>query len=85
LRRDEAELEADAGRMIAERADAFGMTLSLPVATLRDDCLLAQFQHGEPLRSEQGYPLRLIEPGWEGATEVEAQSGGRAYTGDGAQ
>lgn len=31
-----------------------------------DDALLALFQNGERLRPENGYPVRLLLPGWEG-------------------
>jgi sulfane dehydrogenase subunit SoxC len=36
-----------------------------------DDCLLALWQNGERLRPEQGYPMRLVVPGWEGVTHVK--------------
>ena len=68
---DEASVKWSARWAIAEGADAFGMTISLPLSKLRDDCLLAVMQNGEPLRPEQGYPLRLIVPGWEGVTHVK--------------
>src|SRR5207249_326225 len=35
------------------------------------DVLVAYGQNGEPLRPEQGYPLRLIVPGWEGNINVK--------------
>ena len=63
---DEAGVTADARWLIAEGADAVSMVVSLPLAKAREDCLLALFQNGERLRPEQGYPLRLLVPGWEG-------------------
>jgi sulfane dehydrogenase subunit SoxC len=36
-----------------------------------DDVIVAYGQNGEPLRPEQGYPLRLIVPGWEGLFNVK--------------
>ncbi|MGH8597275.1 MAG: sulfite dehydrogenase [Gammaproteobacteria bacterium] len=68
---EEAGMTDRAAWMIAEGADAFGMTISLPLKKGLDDCLLALYQNGEPLRPEQGYPLRLIVPGWEGVTNVK--------------
>jgi len=68
---DEAGIKDQATWAIAEGADAFGMTMSLPLAKLTDDCLLALFQNGERLRPEQGYPLRLLVPGWEGVLNVK--------------
>ena len=36
-----------------------------------DDVIVAYGQNGEPLRPEQGYPLRLVVPGWEGPFSVK--------------
>ena len=36
-----------------------------------DDAILALYQNGERLRPENGYPLRLILPGWEGVLNVK--------------
>ena len=33
--------------------------------------LLALYQNGEPIRPEQGYPVRFIMPGYEGSTSVK--------------
>lgn len=68
---EEAGVEDDAQWVIAGGTDAFGLTTSLPLAKARDDCLLALFQNGERLRPEQGYPLRLLVPGWEGVLHVK--------------
>ncbi|MBI3680755.1 MAG: sulfite dehydrogenase [Acidobacteria bacterium] len=57
--------------ILAEGADACRMQRSIPLAKAIEDILLAYGQNGEPIRPEQGYPLRLIVPGWEGATHVK--------------
>ncbi len=67
----EAGLESGARWLIAEGADAFSMTVSIPLDKALDDCLLALFQNGERLRPEQGYPVRLLVPGWEGVLNVK--------------
>ncbi len=36
-----------------------------------DDCLVVYAQNGEALRPEQGYPLRLVVPGWEGNVSIK--------------
>ena len=36
-----------------------------------DDALVVWAQNGEPLRPEQGFPLRLLVPGWEGNANVK--------------
>src|SRR5579863_2851550 len=57
--------------MLAEGADAAAMTRSIPIAKAFDDAMLAYAQNGERLRPEQGYPLRLLLPGYEGNTSVK--------------
>lgn len=57
--------------VLAEGADAAGMTRSVPIEKALDDALLAYAQNGERLRPEQGYPLRLFLPGFEGNMSVK--------------
>jgi sulfane dehydrogenase subunit SoxC len=56
---------------LAEGADAAVMTRSIPIAKAWDDALIAYGQNGEPLRPEQGYPVRLFLPGVEGNASVK--------------
>ena len=57
--------------MLAEGADAAAMSRSIPMAKAMDDAMLALFQNGERLRPENGYPVRLFLPGWEGNMSVK--------------
>jgi sulfane dehydrogenase subunit SoxC len=57
--------------LVAEGADAAVMTRSIPMKKAMDDILVAYGQNGEAIRPEQGYPLRLVIPGWEGNTQVK--------------
>src|SRR5258706_5491531 len=57
--------------VMAEGADACRMMRSIPIAKAMDSSLLAYGQNGEAIRPSQGYPLRLINPGWEGNTNVK--------------
>jgi sulfane dehydrogenase subunit SoxC len=57
--------------ILAEGADAAVMTRSVPLDKAWSDALLAYGQNGEAIRPEQGYPLRLILPGWEGNTHIK--------------
>jgi sulfane dehydrogenase subunit SoxC len=57
--------------LVAEGADAAVMTRSIPLKKAMDDILVAYGQNGEAIRPEQGYPLRLVIPGWEGNTQVK--------------
>jgi sulfane dehydrogenase subunit SoxC len=68
---DEVGLKPDASWLIAEGADACRMQRSVPIRKELDDALLAYGQNGEPLRPEQGFPLRLLTPGWEGNVQVK--------------
>lgn len=57
--------------MLAEGADASALTRSIPVSKAADDVLVAWSQNGERLRPENGFPLRLIVPGWQGNVNVK--------------
>jgi sulfane dehydrogenase subunit SoxC len=57
--------------MLAEGADAVGHDRSIPVEKAMQDGLLAYAANGEDLRPSQGYPLRLLLPGFEGNTNVK--------------
>ena len=68
---DEVGLKKEAKWVMAEGADAARMNRSLPLDKCLDDCLVVYGQNGEALRPEQGYPLRLLVPGWEGNVSVK--------------
>ena len=59
-------VQPDGTWLLAEGADSAAMTRSIPMEKALDDCLVAYSMNGERLRPEQGYPLRLIVPGFEG-------------------
>lgn len=67
----EAGLKPGAKWVLAEGADAAGMTRSIPIDKALDDAMIVFAQNGEMLRPEQGYPVRLFTPGWEGNTSVK--------------
>ena len=62
---DEAGLRPNARWIMAEGGDAAAMNRSIPLAKALDDCLIAFKMNGEALREENGYPARLVVPGWE--------------------
>ncbi|AGK58061.1 oxidoreductase molybdopterin binding protein [Hyphomicrobium denitrificans 1NES1] len=68
---DEAGVDPSASWVIAEGADANLLNVSLPLSKLMDDAIVALYQNGERLRPENGYPVRLVVPGWEGITNVK--------------
>jgi sulfane dehydrogenase subunit SoxC len=57
--------------VLAEGADAPGMSRSFPIEKAMDNALIALYQNGEKIRPEQGYPMRLLLPGWEGNMNVK--------------
>jgi len=59
-------LEKDAVWMLAEGSDNASNPRTIPVEKALDDVMVVWAQNGEALRPEQGYPVRLIVPGWEG-------------------
>jgi sulfane dehydrogenase subunit SoxC len=67
----ECGVHADATWVLAEGADAGKHDRSIPIKKIMDDAMVVYGQNGEPLRPEQGYPLRLLLPGWEGNANVE--------------
>ena len=67
----EVGLKPEAKWVLAEGADAAGMTRSIPMEKALDDAMIVYAQNGEMLRPEQGYPVRLFTPGWEGNTSVK--------------
>jgi sulfane dehydrogenase subunit SoxC len=68
---NEAGIRSDASWVVAEGADGAAMTRSIPLAKCMDDVILAYAQNGEALRPEQGYPVRLLVPGFEGSISVK--------------
>src|SRR3982074_1210008 len=67
----EAGLQAGAKWVIAEGADAAAMTRSIPIEKCLEDAMLVYSQNGERLRPQQGYPLRLLLPGFEGNMSIK--------------
>jgi sulfane dehydrogenase subunit SoxC len=56
---------------LAEGTDAALMSRSIPTSKGFDDAMIVYAQNGEAVRPEQGYPARLLLPGFEGNTNVK--------------
>lgn len=67
----EAGVRSGASWILAEGGDAAVMSRSVPLDKALDDAMLAYVQNGEAIRPEQGYPVRLLLPGWEGNAQVK--------------
>jgi sulfane dehydrogenase subunit SoxC len=68
---EEARIPGEARWLIADGLDSSGVTVSLPLEKCLDDVLVALYQNGEALRPENGFPARLVVPGWEGIVNVK--------------
>lgn len=67
----EVGIKSKASWFLAEGGDAALMTRSIPIEKAMDDAFIAYAQNGEALRPEQGFPFRLLLPGWEGNTNIK--------------
>jgi sulfane dehydrogenase subunit SoxC len=68
---NECGLKREASWLVSEGADPGKFSHTLPLAKALDDVFVAYGQNGEPLRVEQGYPIRLIVPGWEAPFSIK--------------
>jgi sulfane dehydrogenase subunit SoxC len=68
---DEADIDPAAKWVLFEGADGAAHARSIPIQKVMADTLLVYGQNGERLRPEQGYPLRVLIPGWEGNVSVK--------------
>src|SRR5882672_8011367 len=68
---EEAGVDPKAKWLLAEGADAPHLSRSVPLAKALDDAMIALYQNGERLMPGNGYPMRLLLPGWEGNMNVK--------------
>jgi len=68
---NEAGVKKEGTWLVLEGGDAGKFSHTLPVAKALEDCFVAYGQNGDPLRVEQGYPIRALVPGWEGPFNVK--------------
>jgi sulfane dehydrogenase subunit SoxC len=63
---EEVGAKRDGKWVLAEGGDAALLSRSIPMEKMLDDALIVYAQNGEPLRPSNGYPARLLLPGYEG-------------------
>jgi len=61
----------DAQWFLAEGQDSAVMTRSIPMEKGLDDAMIVYAQNGDALMPGNGYPVRLLLPGWEGNASVK--------------
>jgi len=68
---EETGIDPRAKWLIPEGAESVAHTRSIPLYKALDDVMIALYQNGERIRPEQGYPMRVLLPGWEGNMNVK--------------
>jgi len=68
---NEVGIDDKAKWFLAEGSDAAVMTRTIPIAKAWDDAMIVYAQNGEAIRPEQGYPIRLLLPGFEGNMNIK--------------
>ena len=68
---EEAGIDPRAKWLVAEGADAPRLTRSVPLSKALDDAMIALYQNGERIMPGNGYPMRLLLPGWEGNMSIK--------------
>lgn len=64
-------VQKDARWFYASAADEYNQTWSVPIWKALDDAIIAYGQNGEPIRPEQGFPVRLLLPGFQGTMNIK--------------
>src|SRR5580704_13677598 len=68
---EETGIDPKAKWFIGEGADAPHVMRSVPLGKALDDAIIALYQNGEPLMPGNGFPMRLLLPGYEGNMNVK--------------
>src|ERR1700730_1864156 len=68
---EETGIDPRAKWLIAEGADSPHLSRSVPMKKALDDAMVALYQNGERIMPGNGYPMRLLLPGYEGNMNVK--------------
>ncbi len=68
---EEAGVQDGGTWIVAEGVEEVKGASSIPMAKAMDDTLVAYAMNGEALRPQQGFPLRIVVPGFEGILNVK--------------
>src|ERR1700742_1988750 len=68
---EETGIDPKAKWLVAEGADSPHLSRSVPMKKALDDAMIALYQNGERLMPGNGYPMRLLLPGYEGNMNVK--------------
>ena len=68
---EETGIDPKAKWVVAEGADSPHLSRSVPLTKILDDAMVVLYQNGERVMPGNGYPMRLLLPGWEGNMNVK--------------
>jgi sulfane dehydrogenase subunit SoxC len=68
---EETGIDPKAKWLLAEGADSLGLHRSVPIKKALDDAMIALYQNGERIQPGNGYPMRLLLPGYQGNMNVK--------------
>jgi sulfane dehydrogenase subunit SoxC len=68
---EETGIDPKAKWLLAEGADAGALHRSVPLKKALDDAMIALYQNGERIMPGNGYPMRLLLPGYQGNMNVK--------------
>jgi sulfane dehydrogenase subunit SoxC len=68
---EETGIDPRATWLLAEGADAPSLHRSVPIKKALDDAMIALYQNGERIQPGNGYPMRLLLPGYQGNMNVK--------------
>jgi sulfane dehydrogenase subunit SoxC len=68
---DEVGVQKGATWVVAEGGEAGKLISNVPMGKAMHDCILAYGMNGEPVRPQQGYPVRFLVPGFEAKINIK--------------
>jgi sulfane dehydrogenase subunit SoxC len=68
---EETGIDPKATWLLAEGADSLGLHRSVPIKKALDDAMIALYQNGERIQPGNGYPMRLLLPGYQGNMNIK--------------
>ncbi len=68
---EETGIDPKAKWLLAEGADSLALHRSVPIKKALDDAMIALYQNGERIMPGNGYPMRLLLPGYQGNMNVK--------------
>jgi sulfane dehydrogenase subunit SoxC len=68
---EETGIDPKATWLLAEGGDSLGLSRSVPIKKALDDAIIVLYQNGERIMPGNGYPMRLLLPGYQGNMNIK--------------